>query len=90
MKRWDQYEIKAEVYRRGSTLQKIALAAGLNLWSTSVAMHRRHFAAEKAIGAFLGIPLHELWPTRYAAPTPKPSSANLAGARPRAPVESAG
>jgi Ner family transcriptional regulator len=71
---WDKHAIKAEIHRRGATLTQIALDHGLGSCSCRVGLIQPMPAANRAIAAFLGVPLHELWPDWYDA----------AGNRPRA------
>lgn len=57
--------MKAEVYRRGTTLSALAKAAGLDPSAVRVALIRPYPAAERVISEFLGVPLGQLWPSRY-------------------------
>lgn len=71
MERWDRFSIKAEVQRRGESLTGLAIGAGLEESACRVALVRRNTRGEKAIAAFLGIPVEDLWPERYKAPKRK-------------------
>lgn len=62
---WDRYRIAAEVKRRGSTLGAISINAGLAEPACRNALVLKSQSAERAIAAFLGVPLHELWPDRW-------------------------
>jgi Ner family transcriptional regulator len=64
---WDAHSIRAEVHRRGKTLSKIALEAGLTESICRAALARPQPQGENAISAYLGISLHDLWPDRYDA-----------------------
>ena len=71
----DRHAIIAEIHRSGSSLRKLALAAGLEPSACRVALHRRHRAGEQAIAEFLGLSPATLWPDRYPSlsqgePTP--------------------
>lgn len=66
---WDKYAIRAEVHRRGSTLTKIAMTAGLEASACRVALVRRNYAGEKALATFLAIHPSRLWPDRYSPDT---------------------
>lgn len=67
---WDKHAIKAEVHRRGKTLEALAREARLDPNACRVALHRHHAKGEQAISNFLGIPLSTLWPDRHK-PLPK-------------------
>lgn len=77
--RWDRHSIKAEVARRGSTLTRVALEAGLEESACRRALIRRFYRGEVALANFLGVPLIELWPERYRFTT----SGVVSTARPR-------
>lgn len=62
---WDKHEIKAEIHRRGYTLQRIAEEAEIEVSACWVALNRHHRAGELAIAKFLGRRLSILWPDRY-------------------------
>lgn len=64
---WHPEVIKAAVRVRGTTLSKLALDHGLPESSCRVALIRPHPEADRAISKFLGVPLSELWPSRYDA-----------------------
>ncbi|MEL8056501.1 MAG: helix-turn-helix domain-containing protein [Pseudomonadota bacterium] len=65
---WDRHSIKAAIARKGETLAGLAKQYGLAEGGLSVALNTSFPAAERAISDYLQVPLHELWPTRYAAP----------------------
>lgn len=80
---WDRHAIREEVWRRGSTLNKIDKAYGLTPSSARVALHRPNKAGERALSDFLGVPVEELFSYRIAAsqlsgsaPVSKESSLN--------------
>ena len=62
---WHPADIRAAVSKRGSTLTKIAEAAGLHRNTAQQALTAPCYAGEQAIAAFLDIPAHEIWPGRY-------------------------
>lgn len=66
----DRHEIKAEVHRRGTTLGALARAAGIDESACRSALIRRHLAGEQAIAQFLGCNAEDIWPERYAKPSP--------------------
>ena len=63
--RWDKHAIKAEIHRRGATLRSLETDFGLETNTCAVALDRPFPKAERAIAAFLGLRLHDLWPDRY-------------------------
>ncbi len=65
--RWDKHDIKAAIYRRGTTLSKLATDHGLSASACSLTFLRPCPRADRVISAFIGVPLHELWPCRYDA-----------------------
>lgn len=77
--RWDRHSIKAEVARRGFTLTRVALDAGLEASACRRALIRRFQRGEEALSQFLDVPLIELWPERYRFTT----SGVVSTARPR-------
>jgi Ner family transcriptional regulator len=60
--KWHPEDIKAEVRKRGSTLAGVARSVGLSDSSTRVAFHQPIPTANRAIAAFIGVPVNELWP----------------------------
>jgi Ner family transcriptional regulator len=65
LRNWDKHSIKAEIHRRGATLTQLAVDHGLGSCSCRVGLIHPMPAANRVIAAFLGVPLHELWPTWY-------------------------
>lgn len=64
---WHPELIKAQVRMRGMTLTRLATRNGLDASACRVALLRPLPKAEQAISAYLGVPLHVLWPDRYDA-----------------------
>lgn len=62
---WHKEDIKAEIRKRGETLTSLAKKNGLGSSCVRAAMVRPYTAAERVVAAFLGKPLHELWPDRW-------------------------
>lgn len=62
---YDQQDIKAMIWKKGSNLRQISLQAGLHLGTASQALMFPIPAGNKAIADFLGLSLHELWPHWY-------------------------
>jgi len=59
-------EIRAAIHDRGMTMSKLAQVNGLPVSSVSMALVRPYPEPEKVIAQFLGLPLHALWPERWA------------------------
>jgi Ner family transcriptional regulator len=57
--------IKAAIRMRGMTLSKLATDNGLHESAVRAALIRPQPEADKVISEFLGVSLHQLWPTRY-------------------------
>jgi len=62
---WDRHAIRAEIHRRGATLTKVAMDAGLDPSACRVALIRPLASGENAISRFLGVDPQILWPDRY-------------------------
>ncbi len=63
--RWDKHSIKAEIHRRGHTLNSLGAQYKLNDGDVSKALDQRFPKAERVIMEFLEVPAHQLWPDRY-------------------------
>lgn len=65
---WHPEDIKAALHKRGTTLSRIALDAGLTSSSSlSACLVRPMPANEKRIAAALGMEPAAIWPSRYNA-----------------------
>lgn len=66
---WNKDEIKAEIVRQGVSLADLARRNGLTPTALSMSLTRRKpmTRADQVIAAFIGVPMHELWPERYDA-----------------------
>lgn len=64
---WDKHSIKAEIHRRGETLNSLGNLYDLNHGDVSKALNEPFPKAEEVIALFLQVPLWELWPDRYDA-----------------------
>lgn len=60
-------DIKSMIRKRGSTLRRISINAGLEKATVSICLRRPSPKANRAVAAFLGLPLHVLWPQWYDA-----------------------
>lgn len=64
-KGWHPQDIKSAVWKRGTTLSKLATDNGLKESHCRASLLRSQPEADRVISKFLGVPLHELWPDRY-------------------------
>ncbi len=64
---WHNAQIVARVRMAGTTLRQLSLAAGLQENSLYQALQRPWPKAERIIADAIGIPPHEIWPSRYDA-----------------------
>lgn len=65
---WHPADIVAALHKRGYTLRDIARAEGLNDSSTlSKAMVQSYPAGERRLAKYAGVPVQEMFPTRYDA-----------------------
>ena len=63
---WHPADIVAALHKRGYTLRDIARAEGLNDSSTlSKAMVTSYPAGERRLAKYAGVPVQEMFPTRY-------------------------
>lgn len=67
MGHWHKEDIKAAVRKQGKTLTRLALDAGLAESTCRNALYRPTPSGNRAIAAFLGLSVHDLWPQWYAA-----------------------
>lgn len=58
-------DIKAAIRKKGETLYSLARKNGLSKHAISVSLITPLPAAHRAVAAFLGVPVHELWPDWY-------------------------
>ncbi len=75
---WDRHAIREEVWRRGSTLNRIDRKYGLTPSSARVALRRPNKAGELALSDFLGVPVEDLFRYRTAS-SPENGSASEHG-----------
>lgn len=71
---WHPEDIKAEVRKRGGTLSSVARSVGLADGSGRMAFLQPIPTANRAIAAFIGVPVNELWPQWFDADGNRKSS----------------
>ncbi|MBB4199102.1 hypothetical protein CCR94_16515 [Rhodoblastus sphagnicola] len=81
---WHRADIIAAVRKRGSTLSEMGRNIGLAPKSMHWALGKRHPRANVAISKFIGVPLHELWPSFYPAPLAEATPENALLSRKKA------
>lgn len=64
-KGWHPQDIKSAVWKRGTTLSKLATDNGLSESACRASLIRPQPEADRVISKFLGVDLHRLWPDRY-------------------------
>lgn len=64
-KEYHPEDIKAAVRKRGTTLAHLSREAGLCSAACSLSLRHPIPAANRAVAAFLGLALHQLWPQWY-------------------------
>ncbi len=64
-KAWDKFSIKAEIQRRGQTLEGLGRNAGFSGSYMRRALRSPCRSANICIAQFLMVPLHELWPNWF-------------------------
>ena len=83
---WHKEDIKAAVRKRGVTLTQLALSAGLAESTCRNALIRPTPSGNRAIAAFLGLPLHELWPQWFGPDGSRLTARSAAHGKRRRPV----
>ena len=66
-KGWHKEDIKAAIRKRGQTLSGLSIAYNLPEATVRNALARPLLSGEQVISAFLGVPLHKLWPERWTS-----------------------
>jgi len=64
-KDWHPADVIAAVRKKGSSLRKLSLAAGLHPRTLNVALQHSYPKAQAAIAGFLGVAPKSIWPSRY-------------------------
>lgn len=64
---WHPADIVAAVRKKGSTVRKLSIAAGMHPGSLRVALSEPRFKAQQRIADFIGVPPQAIWPSRYEA-----------------------
>lgn len=62
---WPREKIKEAIYAKGISLDALAVQKGYSNSVVRQAMTRPLPAGERVISEFLGVPAHEIWPSRY-------------------------
>ena len=62
---WAAERIKAAIYEKGLSQAALARKAGLSEGAVRFAMIRPLPAAERAVADLIGVPVQQIWPSRY-------------------------
>lgn len=62
---WTPDRVKAAVYERGISMEALAIQHGYSAAVVRIALIRRCAAGEKLVSHLIGVPLQEIWPSRY-------------------------
>jgi len=63
---WHRADIKAALQKRGLTLNKLALAAGLQPSTLNNVFRVKYPKAERIVAEALGVAPEVIWPSRYS------------------------
>lgn len=69
---WHRADVVAALKKQGWSVRSLSVAAGLAPTTLSTALQAPYLKGERIIAAAIGIPAHEIWPSRYAARNLKP------------------
>lgn len=64
---WHPADVVAAVRKKGSSLRKLSIAAGLQPGVLRIALARHYPKAQAVIADFLDAPPQSIWPSRYEA-----------------------
>ena len=62
---WHRADIMAAIRKKNSNLARLGRETGLTRSSMSWSLMKPHVRANEAISAFLGVPMHVLWPNWF-------------------------
>ncbi|MDK9520120.1 helix-turn-helix domain-containing protein [Vibrio vulnificus] len=62
---WHRADVKAELEKKGLSLRKLALSAGLAESTLSNVFRVNYPKAQKIIADAIGVPPETIWPSRY-------------------------
>lgn len=71
---WHRADIVAALHKRGLSLSQLSVAAGLSASTLRNALRAPYPRAEQIIAEAIGVPAHEIWPSRYPNKMRKPNS----------------
>ena len=64
---WDPDRIRKAIHAHGISMEALAVEHGYSSSVVRAALIRRSAAGEKLISNLLGVPVQEIWPSRYDA-----------------------
>lgn len=62
---WHRADIVAALHKQGLSLSRLSVAAGLSASTLRNALRAPYPRAEQIIAEAIGVPAHEIWPSRY-------------------------
>ncbi len=62
---WPPEKVKAAIYAKGVSMEALAIGAGRSASVVRIALKRKCPTGERVVAELLGIPAHEIWPSRY-------------------------
>ena len=62
---WPPEKVKAAIYEKGVSMESLAIGAGRSASVVRIALRRKCPTGERVVAELLGIPAHEIWPSRY-------------------------
>lgn len=83
---WHKADIKAALEKAGWSLRGLSRHYGMTHGSITIALYKKYPTAEKKIALAIGVPPHQIWPSRYEAdgrPISKRGNPNWAPGVPR-------
>ena len=65
MKDWDSCEVVCAMRKRGTSIRRLSIEAGLHPDTLKAATNRKYRRGEKIIADALGLKPEDIWPSRY-------------------------
>jgi len=62
---WTPARIREAIHAKGISMEQLSLQGGASSSIVRQALTRRLPSGERIISEFLGVPVHEIWPSRY-------------------------
>jgi Ner family transcriptional regulator len=62
---WTPNQIREAIHAKGISMESLSIGAGLSSSVVRMALRRRSPNGERLIAELLGVPAHQIWPSRY-------------------------